>query len=78
MNPIQELGAIQMKYAEERAYAGQLARGLDVAPPTYTERVLSACADAEKRAADLKRVKEILDKYPEIEELLTILGRVHV
>ena len=68
-------GGLAGNMAEERAYGMQ---AMKLKAPTYTERLALALTDAETRAADLKRVKEILDKHPEIEELLTILQRVHV
>lgn len=53
-------------------------RALKIAPPSYPERVKQALADAEQRAADLRRVDEILSKNPELEELLSILMRTHI
>ncbi len=44
----------------------------------YRERVNAAVQEADRRAADLRRMKEILDKNPELEELLEILQRVHI
>lgn len=43
---------------------------------TLKMRLNANIQEAQQRAADLQRVKEILDKNPEIEELLGILRRV--
>lgn len=31
--------------------------------------------DVEKKLADIKRIKQLLEKNPDIEEILTIIGR---
>ena len=43
---------------------------------SLAEKLSEQQKDIEQKLADVKRVKEILSKNPEIEELLTILGRV--
>jgi len=43
---------------------------------SLSEKLSERQKDIEGKLADVKRVKEILSKNPEIEELLTILGRV--
>lgn len=39
------------------------------------EKLIERQRDAEQKLADLKRAGEILKNNPELEELLTILGR---
>ena len=43
---------------------------------SLSEKLSERQKDIEGKLADVKRAKEILSKNPEIEELLTILGRV--
>lgn len=49
-----------------------------VTPPTYTERVEMAVANAESQLKDLKRMQEIFAQHPEFEELLTLVQRGRV
>lgn len=44
---------------------------------TMAGRIQMAVLEAEKKLADVKRAKEILDKNPELEELLNIMQRSH-
>ncbi len=46
-----------------------------VRQPTLKERLAFAVEQAEKKLQDTKRAKEILDKNPELEELLNIMQR---
>ena len=43
--------------------------------PNMKERLEHAVAEAEQKLADAKRAKELLDKNPELEELLNIMQR---
>lgn len=74
-NPIPMAGA-----ATERAYAMEAVRsgGNSLGPRavSYGEMIANDVANVEQRLADLKRVQDILTKYPEFEELLTLVGRV--
>ena len=45
--------------------------------PTMIERADMALAQAERRLADMKRAKEILDNNPDLGELLNIMNRSH-
>ncbi len=56
-------------------YAGTEARGVMV--PTVKQRIAAAVQQAEARLAAVKRAKEILDKNPDLEELLDIMQRSH-
>lgn len=42
---------------------------------TYRARLEAQKRDMDRRGAEIARALEILEKYPEIEELLTIVGR---
>lgn len=42
---------------------------------SLAEKLTGHQKDAEQKLADIKRAKEILKNNPELEELLTILGR---
>jgi len=44
---------------------------------TMATRLSLAVAEAEKRLADAKRAKEIFEKNPDLEELLSIMQRMH-
>lgn len=44
-------------------------------PATYMQRANLAVTEAERRLADVKRAQEILEKHPELQELLDILQR---
>lgn len=45
--------------------------------PTVKERIGMAVSQAEERLAAVKRAKEILDKNPDLEELLNIMQASH-
>lgn len=45
--------------------------------PTVKQRLALAVQQAEERMAAVTRAKEILDKNPELEELLDIMQRSH-
>lgn len=42
---------------------------------SYREQLERQKIEFDKRSAEIARALEILEKYPEIEELLTIVGR---
>lgn len=45
--------------------------------PTIKDRIANAVIQAETRLAQVKRAREILDKNPELEELLNIMQSAH-
>ncbi len=45
--------------------------------PTMKQRLAGAVQQAEERLQNAKRAKEILDKHPELEELLNIMQKGH-
>lgn len=47
----------------------------DAQMPSMKLRLSMAVKEAESKLADAKRAKEILDKHPELEELLNIMQR---
>lgn len=63
-------------YGGEQAMGGSVAKSLDM-PRSFTQRdrINQAVAEAEQRLAAAKRAAEILEKNPDIEELLNLLGR---
>jgi hypothetical protein len=61
------------------ALAGQLAQIREgmASVPTVKQRLDMAVRQAEERLAAVKRAKEILDKNPDLEELLNIMQKSH-
>lgn len=64
-----------------RAYPVQTTEGYESAKmaimPTLKQRMDIAVKQAEERLAAVKRAREILDKNPDLEELLNIMQRVN-
>ncbi len=47
-------------------------------PPSYAKRVEAALKDNADRGEVLKRMQEIFTAHPELEELLTLIQKVHI
>lgn len=63
---------------QERAYLAQRQVGNALgalSAPSYRERLQDQLANRQGQVQDIARALEILDQHPELEELLTILGR---
>jgi hypothetical protein len=59
---------------EGNAYPTQ-AMDAKVGMPTLKQRLAQSVKDAESRLADAKRASEILEKNPDLEELLNIMQK---
>lgn len=60
----------------ESQYAGtQAMEAKTIRMPTLKERLDMQVKDAEDRLRDAKRAREILDKNPEMEELMNIMQK---
>lgn len=59
--------------------AGKLTHACDmpgVVPASKSEQLALQIASMEIRLAELRRAKELLDKHPDIEELVSLLQRI--
>ena len=68
-----------MSYNDQNNYASQgaldVSSGKFLKMPTLKDRLAQAVAEAESRLTDARRAKDILDKHPELEELLNIMQK---
>ena len=67
----------QEKYPVPSMQGGQFGGASVVGMPTIKQRLDMAVRAAEERLSAVKRAKEILDKNPELEELLNIMQKSH-
>lgn len=64
-------------YQDTMELAGAAMEAKSIVAPTMKQRIDAAVKQAEDRLVAAKRARELLDKNPDLEELLNILNRNH-